>query len=388
MLKINLDNIFNKQDLFKTIILNKSEVLFFYNSQKGDNLNRILIFEIIFFIIKSKLYINYYFYNIPFCFFKRFGRDFIDKHCVRNRLCNYYYGYITHNKCNKCIYGLFCNNFNHKINNTQFYGLEGFYEEIINKEYLLNILLNYKKLILSLGYSDNEVCFYTTQKYIVEFLDGDIKYIGKSFLSYLTIYFLLDNDKLSKMLFESLDSFTLVLKEKDIELELNSLVRKYGININFSLGKGNNIKYYSYMEETLKLEYYYSRLKYNGKRDFFDFTTGFYINKDVNEFQGIVYNKKRLILEIDVNLIKKASDIIGYKSDVYMGRDIISGLNLNNFKGIIISSDGLGDAGRLVQSFNSIKVPIIYNIQPDFTLYLKDTNRIKINFETGVIQKV
>lgn len=387
MIKINLDNLDIKY-LINEINKNNSETFLFFNDLNWDKLNWDKILQIIYFLNKYYKGSDYYFYNIPFCFFKKFGRNFIDRHCIRNRLCNYYDWYVTYNKCNKCRYWLFCNNFNSNISINELYNLESFNEEYINKDYLLNIILEYNNFILELWYKKNEVCFYATQKYIVEFLEWDIKYISKDFLSYLTIYFWVDNYKISKNIFESLDSSTLILKDKNIELNLNNLIKKYWVNINFTFLKWENIKSIIYKNNILKLEYYYSRLKYYWKRDFFDFTTWFYSKKIINTFKWSTYNSEKIILETKFKLIKKSSDILYLNSEVYMWRDIISWMNLNNYRAILISSDWLWEQWRLIQSLNSIKIPVIYNLIPDFTLYLKDWDNIKINFETWIIEKI
>jgi hypothetical protein len=71
MKKINLD-IYEKKEIFKEVLSHPEETYIFYNSDKGEKLNKKLIYEIIIFIKKTGKKINYYFYNVPFCIFKPF----------------------------------------------------------------------------------------------------------------------------------------------------------------------------------------------------------------------------------------------------------------------------------------------------------------------------
>lgn len=385
MIKINLDKIINKKNLFKEIILNSDKIIIFYNSQKWLSLNKSIIFELIIFIKKINIDINYFFYNIPFCLFEKFWRKFIDKHCIRNRLCNYYEWYTTYNKCNICMYWLFCNNFNKNIPLSELNWLNYFKQKYITKKYLLNILNEYKKFFINFWLNEEEIIFYITQKYIIELLDWDIKYISIDFLSYLTIYFLIDNKK-------QLNFIKKQLNDEKINNDITKLLTKFWVNFDFTLTNFNNKKYnlkiYNYKSNILKIDNFYSRLKYDWKRKFFDFTTWFLSNNNLWIFKWNVFNKKNIEMEVEVSLIKKAADLFSNNSKIYMWRDLISWISINNYQAIIISSDWLWDDWRLIQKFDEIKIPVIYNIEPDFNLYLKNWDKILINFYTWEIKKL
>lgn len=387
--KINLDEI-ELKDIISSINheVKENNSIFFYNSQNGDVLNKEKIFSIIYYIRKYKININYFFYNIPYCLFKSFWNKFIENHCIRNRLCNYYEGYITYNKCNRCKFGLFCNNFNWNIPVKDISDLDWWYQETVSKEYLLNIIWIYYTFVLSLWYSEDEISFYTTQKYIVELLTWKVDVISKEYLDYLTLYFLVPYWKKSALLFESLDSFTLVLKDKKIENDFIYLIKKYWVNVNFTVWEGTNILNYNFKDFTIKLDYYYSREKNLHESNFFSFTHWLTNISDSSMFYWKVLNPINLNVINKVAIVKKAVDVFEKQSDIFIWRDILSWINLNNYKGILISSDWLWDKWRLVQSLNSIKIPVIYDITPDITNILQDGDAIEINFKTWKIFKI
>ncbi len=89
---------------------NNEQTLLFYHSQEYTQLHIKNIYAIIVIMQKQYPHIQYKFYNVPFCIFKKMGEHFVQKMCVYNKLCNTYPEYTHDNTCYRCKYALFCNN--------------------------------------------------------------------------------------------------------------------------------------------------------------------------------------------------------------------------------------------------------------------------------------
>lgn len=385
--KVNLDTS-SLSEIAHLIQNNQGDIVVFYNPLEWKQLNSKLIFSIILLMKKMKV-ASYYFYNVPFCLFKKLGKNFINAHCVRNRLCNYYSWYVTHGKCNQCDYGLFCNTFNSEIRGIEIDALEGFYtENLIQKNELLEKIYKLHLFVYSLGYKEDEVSFYITQKFMVDFLLGDMP-INNGFLQYFTIYFLVKNPKLSREVFVDIDSFSLVLKKWTAEEKLVRLLKELWINMSFSFGKEyRNTLNIPYKETNMKMDTFHSIEKASEKKPFFDFQEDdLKEEEDSISFVGKVHNPKNIVITTSVSLVHKAGDLYKSDSTIYMGRDIISGVNINNYEWLLLTSDNLWEFWRLAQSLESIHIPIIYDIKPNMLNILKNGDMVRIDFNSWVIQK-
>ena len=388
MKKINLD-IYEKKEIFKEVLSHPEETYIFYNSDKGEKLNKKLIYEIIIFIKKTGKKINYYFYNVPFCIFKPFWEKYITDHCVRHRLCNYYVWYVDHNKCNRCSYGLFCNNFNEKIEETE--ELEGFYADTIDYKFLFSKLLIIYDFLLELGYQNDEILFSSTQKYFDDFLEW--KPMCLSFLDHLSLFITLTNRSLNRKYFLGSDHPTLIFKTKGREQRLLDIQKEVGLNIILvSDGPPIKIKNYEYKGRTLPFNYGYANSYYLGTKDFFDFSQTDLLSeiekeKDTKIFKWDVLLPWDELLETEMIAIRNVNDLLNKQPDFYISRSILSGMNLNNYKWILLSSDFLGTQERIFQVVKNLKVPVIVNIKPDITKILSDGQKIKINFKTWIIER-
>jgi hypothetical protein len=138
----------------------------------------------------------------------------------------------------------------------------------------------------------------------------------------------------------------------------------------------------------MRLNYFFSVEKNLWKNIFFDFQENDLKKREYSEvFKGIVLNKKDIIIKTSVQIIKKAWDLYNNNSDVYLWRDIISWLNVNNYKWILLTSDNLWEQGRLKQSLGSVQIPVIYNITPNILEILRNEDIISVDFNSWIIRK-
>jgi hypothetical protein len=388
MKKINLD-IYEKKEIFKEVLSYPQETYIFYNSEKWENLNKKLIFEIVVFIKKTGKKINYYFYNVPYCVLKPLWDNYINHHCVRNRLCNYYIWYTDYNKCNKCTHGLFCNNFNENIEEAK--ELDWFYSETIDYKTFFSKLIVVYDFLLELEYKNDEILFSSTQKFFDDFLEG--KDIAVSFLDNLSVFITLTNSTLNRKYFLGSDHPTLIFKTKGREQKLLDIQKEVGLNIILvSDGPPIKIKNYEYNGRILPFNYGYANSYYLGTKDFFDFSETDLVSevqklKDTKVFQWDVLLPGEEAVETEMIAIRNVNDLLNKQPDFYISRSILSGMNLNNYKWILLSSDFLGTQERIFQVIKNLKVPVIVNIKPDITKILSDGEKIKINFKTWIIEK-
>lgn len=386
--KIALDTT-SLKEIIGLIHRNWDDVFVFYNDQSWSTLNRQLVFSLILYIRKYLPKLSYRFYNVPFCVFQRLWKNFIEEHCILNRLCNYYEWYTSRNICNQCTFWLFCNNFNSRINEDEFNGLEWFQEKgLIKREDLLEKIYNLYLFVIGLGYKESEISFYITQKFMVDFLEWKFL-LSQEFLRYFTIYFLVGNAELTSRYFIDMTSFSLVFKDPTAEKNMIELVKKFWINVNFTFnGEKHTIRDIPYKGISMRLNYFYSVEKEFWKKVFFDFQEKDLIKKEGGVvFKWSVLNKRDLTVTTPIWIIKKAWDLYNTSSEIYLWRDIISWLNVNNYKWILLTSDNLGEQGRLKQSLNSIQIPVIYNITPNILEILENGDTVSIDFNSWIIRK-
>ena len=389
MIKINLD-IYDIKEILKLVFLNTDKVIVFYNSKNWNSLNKDKIFKLIIYLEKLDRNITYKFYNIPFCLFKIFWMNYINNHCILDKLCNYYKWYITHWKCNRCTYWLFCNNFNWKISESEFNGLDWYYEDTINNENLLEKLVKIKKWFISLWYKESEISFYVRQKYTYNFLLWYLDEISKEHMKYFIVYVLVKNDDISKKLFVDINYWILLFKDDNLIGSFNDFLKEiwFAINVVCNKAEVEDIKTLAVKNEKLRISRYFSVYKYLRDNYFLNFNKyDISSNTDTNKFQWKVYNSMDFILSTTFKLVKNPNDAVYNTNDIYIWRDIILWNWINNYKWILLTTDKLWINWRFTSSKSGIKIPVIYDIKPNLLNLLKDWDKIVIDFNTWVIQK-
>lgn len=391
MKKIDLDSFDTVELLFKEVLLHRDQTIVFYNSFEWNHLNQKLVFQTISFISKLKFNINYFFYNIPFCVFKSFWHTFIKKHCIFNKLCNSYPWYHHFWKCTRCIYGLFCNNFNQNIPFEEKENLEWFYDQnLINRDFILNILSRIADFFYSLWYSKKHISFYITQKYIYDFLVGDIDSISEESIRYLIVYVTLWDFFRSKKYFKNL-KWSILVPHASYDDIFTQFVQKMGIPINMSYNTAHSkeIIEVNWENNPIRINSFYSKYERFWKRLFFDFSESDLLkSKNITLFKGLVYNPQNLELIIEFQPIQSPKDAVAFSSEVYVWRDLILWTWINTYKGIILTYDGESWQRKFFTSFKSIDIPVIYDVSPNISQLLTSWDVLKINFQTWVIQKI
>lgn len=336
--------------------------------------------------------LNYYFYNVPFCLFKKLWENFINEYCLRNRLCNYYKGYVDYWKCYKCNYWLFCNNFNSNIGEKSLESLDWFYDDTstLSREDFLNKLLYIKHFLCSLWYSENDICFYTTQKYMASLIIWERSNILKSNLKYLSVYIFIKDNKLTRTLFEGLNTSILLFKKQEHSETFNNIIQNVWFSIN--MGVENflaQIVEIPYEWETIRFDTYFSYFKTIFPRPFFDFSKGDLLknNGKTSYFRWKIFNPSSLIYETKFCSIKNAWEAMKNNLDIYIWRDILLWNWINKYKWILLTSDNLWKKWRFLSSMKSVNIPVIYDIKPNISNILNDGDIISIDFSNWLIKK-
>ncbi len=362
----------------------------FYNSLNGKTLNKNKVLKVVSYMINKHNSVKYLFYNVPFCIFDKLWKKFIDKYCVFNRLCNYYIWYNSYGKCNLCDFGLFCNNFNSLINNSEIKELNGFYWEKINKYTFLIKFIKIYNFFIMLWYSDNEIILSSRQKYFMQFLRG--AKINKNFLSYLTLTIKLSNRYINYNVFKNKNKIA-IFKNKCLNDIFFYLQRKCWINIllecdnsTIDLFESNKFVVNFLGKNLIFLNTWF----YNIDPPFFDFDyNNLFLDKNATVFKWVSLNKNLGIFYGNARIVKNSKDFLYNRIwDVYVWKDIFSWVNIESFKAILITSDWSSEHVRLYEIINSIKVPIIERIKPNIVEIIKNGSKLKIDFSTWTINLI
>lgn len=366
------------------------KIVVFYIEKNCNIIDRNLIINLIYILEKKSKYdINYYFYNVPFCIFKEFWEQYIDNHCIFNRLCNYYEWYTDLWKCTKCKYWLFCNNFYSWINSNITDKLEWFYRNTIKKEYLLWKITQMSKFFTKLWYKESEVVFASRQKYMHEFVFSNAE-ISEHFIDYLTLDINLTNNNISKKLFVDIRWSTYVFKNKNLDEEFFEISKN--IWINFNVRWKRYLKYKSFITNHKWIDFYFLEknaeyFRYTPK--FFDFNLDTNKNKTVNIFKWISkFQNKQTIQSNNTIVVKKAHDFLDKKWKIYIWKDIFSGINIENFDAILLTCDASSMHNRIDNvDLSNTDIWIITDITPDITQYLNDWDELIIDFNNWTITR-
>lgn len=101
--------------LLKKIKENQAYVIIEYNIDTQEQWQ--FVRDTLLLILKFDRYIRIYFYNFPFCFFREYGKEFIEKYMLYNGIFRIQNGFEYFGVCSSCSYRKLCNNISKKYKN-------------------------------------------------------------------------------------------------------------------------------------------------------------------------------------------------------------------------------------------------------------------------------